>query len=127
MQETNRKSKDSAFGNAYGNDNSFEIGEQLHNNTRTVCRLLRKDPVAMDILMENAGDRNQLMLSFCQLMRDLEAITFRRLSTTVEEEVAEREKLKDLRDKEKVRAGAKVEAKRQQSDSNISNISNIRT
>ena len=101
MQESIKKSKESTFGNAYGNDNSFEIGEQLHNNTRTLCRMLRKDPVAMDILMEKGGERSDLILSFCQLIRDLEAITFRSLSTTVEEEVAEREKLKDLRDKEK--------------------------
>jgi hypothetical protein len=55
----------------------------------------------MDILMEGGGERSESILSFCGLIRDLEAITFRRLSTTVEEEVAEREKLKDLRDKEK--------------------------
>ena len=98
MEENERRSKESSFG---GGDNSFEFREQMYNSTKALCRILRKTPIAMDILMERGGNGSDMTVEFCRLLQDLVGITFRRISTTVEEEAANSQTLKDLRDKEK--------------------------
>ncbi|GMH85741.1 hypothetical protein TrST_g4801 [Triparma strigata] len=104
LEDNYRRSKESAFSNSNfgGNESGFEIGEQLHNTSRTLCRLLRKHPIAMDLLMENSSSRSPALMNVCQYLQDLAAITFRRLSTTVEEEAANTKTLRELTDKQKL-------------------------
>ena len=104
LEDSYRRTKESAFSNSNfgGNDGGYEVGEQLHNTTRTLCRLLRKHPIALDILMEHSSSRPQNLMNVCQYLQDLAGITFRRLSTTVEEETANSKTLRELTEKQKL-------------------------
>lgn len=63
--------------------------EQIYQSTRTWCRMLRRSPNAMEVLLSYARKcpRPQSGILFNQYLSDLTGIMYRRLSTTVEEEV----------------------------------------
>lgn len=63
--------------------------EQIYQSTRTWCRTLRRSPNAMEVLLSYARKcpRPQSGILFNQYLSDLTGIMYRRLSTTVEEEV----------------------------------------
>ena len=86
---------------AGGEECGFELTEQLHQTARTLCRLLRTHPIAMDLITSH--QRSSEIETSSQFLQDLAAITFRRLSTTVEEEAANSKTLRELTEKEKVR------------------------
>lgn len=69
--------------------NSGDSLEQIYQSTRTCCRMLRRFPNAMEVLISFARDhpRPQSGILFNQYLSDLTGIMYRRLSTTVEEEV----------------------------------------
>ena len=69
--------------------NSGDSLEQIYQSTRTWCRMLRRFPNAMEVLILFARDnpRPQSGILFNQYLSDLTGIMYRRLSTTVEEEV----------------------------------------
>lgn len=64
--------------------------EQIYQSTRTWCRTLRRYPNAMEVLISFARKkpRPQSGILFNQYLSDLTGIMYRRLSTTVEEEVS---------------------------------------
>lgn len=64
--------------------------EQIYQSTRTWCRTLRRYPNAMEVLISFArkSPRPQSGIMFNQYLSDLTGIMYRRLSTTVEEEVS---------------------------------------
>lgn len=64
--------------------------EQIYQSTRTWCRTLRRHPNAMEVLISFARKhpRPQSGILFNQYLSDLTGIMYRRLSTTVEEEVS---------------------------------------
>lgn len=64
--------------------------EQIYQSTRTWCRTLRRYPNAMEVLISFARNnpRPQSGILFNQYLSDLTGIMYRRLSTTVEEEVS---------------------------------------
>lgn len=64
--------------------------EQIYQSTRTWCRTLRRYPNAMEVLISFArkNPRPQSGILFNQYLSDLTGIMYRRLSTTVEEEVS---------------------------------------
>lgn len=64
--------------------------EQIYQSTRTWCRTLRRYPNAMEVLITFARNnpRPQSGILFNQYLSDLTGIMYRRLSTTVEEEVS---------------------------------------
>lgn len=66
--------------------------EQVYQVTREWCRLLRRHPHAMEILITYAREYPRLEsgIVYNRLMNDLTGIIYRRLSTSVEEEVRER-------------------------------------
>lgn len=70
--------------------NSGDSLEQIYQSTRTWCRMLRRFPNAMEVLISFARDnpRPQSGILFNQYLSDLTGIMYRRLSTTVEEEVS---------------------------------------
>ena len=74
---------------------------QLHQATRSLCRLLRKNPAGLSVLIDSCSSRPSPILSFSTYLQDLAAITFRRLSTTVEEEATHATTLTELTEKEK--------------------------
>ena len=63
--------------------------EQIYQSTRTWCRALRGSTNAMEVLIdfERSHPRPQSGILFNQYLSDLTGIMYRRLSTTVEEEV----------------------------------------
>lgn len=63
--------------------------EQIYQSTRTWCRMLRRSPIAMEVLIASTKEkpRSQSGIIFNQYLSDLTGIMYRRLSTTVEEEV----------------------------------------
>lgn len=63
--------------------------EQIYQSTRMWCRTLRRSPNAMEVLLAFArkNPRPQSAILFNQYLSDLTGIMYRRLSTTVEEEV----------------------------------------
>lgn len=71
--------------------NSGDSLEQIYQSTRTWCRTLRRCPNAMEVLISFASKnpRPQSGILFNQYLSDLTGIMYRRLSTTVEEEVGE--------------------------------------
>lgn len=64
--------------------------EQIYQSTRTWCRTLRRSPNAMEVLLsfESKNPRPHSGILFNQYLSDLTGIMYRRLSTTVEEEVS---------------------------------------
>lgn len=64
--------------------------EQIYQSTRTWCRTLRRYPNAMEVLLsfESKNPRPHSGILFNQYLSDLTGIMYRRLSTTVEEEVS---------------------------------------
>lgn len=65
--------------------------EQIYQSTRMWCRTLRRSPNAMEALIAFAkkNPRPHSGILFNQYLSDLTGIMYRRLSTTVEEEVRE--------------------------------------
>lgn len=63
--------------------------EQIYQSTRTWCRTLRRYPNTMEVLISftRKNPRPQSGILFNQYLSDLTGIMYRRLSTTVEEEV----------------------------------------
>lgn len=63
--------------------------EQIYQSTRMWCRTLRRSPNAMEALIAFArtNPRSQSGIIFNQYLSDFTGIMYRRLSTTVEEEV----------------------------------------
>ncbi|CAM9609009.1 unnamed protein product [Ectocarpus sp. 12 AP-2014] len=84
--------------------NSGESLEQIYQSTRTWCRTLRRCPNAMEVLISFASknSRPQSGILFNQYLSDLTGIMYRRLSTTVEEETANKNLLHDLTECEKL-------------------------
>lgn len=79
-----------------------EVVDQLHQATRTLCRNLRKNPVAVEVLYSNhTQQRSSHFLSCLSNLSDLTAVMFRKLSTTVEEEITNKNLLQDLTDRER--------------------------
>ncbi|CAM9316669.1 unnamed protein product [Choristocarpus tenellus] len=78
--------------------------EQIYQSTRVLCRSLRKSTVAVEILLGFASQepRPQSALQFNQYLSDLTGIMYHRLSTTVEEEAANKKLLHDLTECEKL-------------------------
>lgn len=72
--------------------------EQIYQSTRTWCRTLRRYPNAMEVLISFArkNPRPQSGILFNQYLSDLTGIMYRRLSTTVEEEVRSRVTLRAI-------------------------------
>jgi len=76
---------------------SVEITAAVHTVVRTVCRHIRRDPVALDRVtgrssnelrpqsLEGAGSE---FLAFYRALDDLTRVTFQKLATTVEEEAS---------------------------------------
>lgn len=64
--------------------------EQIYQSTRMWCRTLRRSPNAMEVLIafSKKNPRLQSGSMFNQYLSDLTGIMYRRLSTTVEEEVS---------------------------------------
>ena len=83
------RSKEGMFlGKPGGESASSEVVDQLHQATRTLCRNLRKSPVAVEVLYSNhTQQRSPHFLSFLSSLEDLTKVMFRKLSTTVEEEM----------------------------------------
>lgn len=63
--------------------------EQIYQSTRMLCRTLRRYPNAMETLLASSmkNPRPQSGILFNQYLSDLTGVMYRRLSTTVEEEV----------------------------------------
>ncbi|CAN0374023.1 unnamed protein product [Pylaiella littoralis] len=78
--------------------------EQIYQSTRMWCRTLRRSPNAMEVLISYARKcpRPQSGILFNQYLSDLTGIMYRRLSTTVEEETANKNLLHDLTECEKL-------------------------
>ncbi|CAM9793768.1 unnamed protein product, partial [Hapterophycus canaliculatus] len=78
--------------------------EQIYQSTRTWCRTLRRSPNAMEVLLsfESKNPRPQSGILFNQYLSDLTGIMYRRLSTTVEEETANKNLLQELTECEKL-------------------------
>ena len=97
------RSKEGMFlGKPGGESASLEVVDQLHQATRTLCRNLRKSPVAVEVLYSNhTQQRSPHFLSFLSNLEDLTKVMFRKLSTTVEEEITNKNLLQDLTDRER--------------------------
>jgi len=97
------RSKEHAFlGKPSSETASSEVVDQLHQATRTLCRNLRKSPVAVEVLYSNhTQQRSSHFLSFLSNLEDLTKVMFRKLSTTVEEEITNKNLLQDLTDRER--------------------------
>lgn len=83
-----------------------ELQLQMHAATRAVCRAMRKNPVAADLVYSEsaASGRDKEAASFAALvshLQDLTAVMYRKLATTVEEEVANKGLLHDLSERER--------------------------
>lgn len=78
-----------AVGAGISKASTEDILEQVYQSTRALCRSLRRSPGVMEVLItfakENPRPRNGIV--FDQYLSDLMAVMYRRLSTTVEEEV----------------------------------------
>mmetsp|Transcript_31818 Transcript_31818/g.103384 ORF Transcript_31818/g.103384 Transcript_31818/m.103384 type:complete len:273 (-) Transcript_31818:751-1569(-) len=87
---------------ATGNATSEELADQFSQSTRTLCRQMRKNYPAIAALKEHSGTARSAHLLNCQqYLSDLTAVIFRRLSTTVEEETANKHMLHELTEKER--------------------------
>ena len=80
-----------------------ELKEELAAATRALCRQLKKNPKAVAFLRERYGDeakRDPASLEFERLMKELTKITYKKLTTTVEEETANKTMLAELQERE---------------------------
>ncbi|KAJ8600908.1 hypothetical protein CTAYLR_005048 [Chrysophaeum taylorii] len=78
-----------------------EVKEQLMKSTRALCRQLSKNEAAMEILKRRGTKPSEQLANFQACLSELTAITFRKLSTTVEEEQANKRMLHELTEKER--------------------------
>lgn len=81
-----------------------ETKQELCASTRALCRLLGKNDAAIDVLRRQAASTTlptPTMAEFERNLRELKAITFRKLSTTVEEDAANKRLLQELTEKER--------------------------
>lgn len=96
------RSKEHSYLGKSSENASTEVVDQLHQATRTLCRCLRKNPVAVEVLYsQHTQQRSSHFLSFLQNLSDLTAVMFRKLSTTVEEEITNKNLLHDLTERER--------------------------
>ncbi|CAM9655835.1 unnamed protein product [Chrysoparadoxa australica] len=78
--------------------------DQIYQSTRLLCRSLKKHQNGLEVLYgyTPVQPRAQGLLQFKQYLSDLTTIMYRRLSTTVEEEQANKNLLRDLTQREKL-------------------------
>ncbi|KAK3233691.1 hypothetical protein CYMTET_56025 [Cymbomonas tetramitiformis] len=93
---------------------AIEGSEVLTSNTNSVCRTLRKNPHLESKLAQLFHDsRSQGMLNFIHTLEKVKTTTYKRLTTTVEEENSERDHFEEVCKREE-KAGKERQSLEQQ-------------
>lgn len=98
-EELLRKSNDSNANEMGGKD--YAIVKKLQRTTRNTCRNLLADRESLQILMDNVEPRKDSVNNFIAFLNDLKSHVHQKLTTTVEDEAANRSQLHDLGERER--------------------------
>ena len=95
---SNRSSTDLTAGN------DTEINDRITANIKRVCREINNNPSSKDIILgtfKRATPPNREVAAFVEYLQSLKGVTLRRLRTTVEEDMANKNLLYELTERER--------------------------
>jgi hypothetical protein len=75
--------------------------KQVHRQTLTVCRNLMSDPPTLDILKSRPETRAEEVMKFIAYLNELQKLVSEKLTTTVEDETAQRTQFQVLTEQER--------------------------
>jgi len=85
-----------------GGESTDDIEEQIKQSTRQLCRELRQNVTAVEVLQKGFDEeRSASILQFISSLNDLKEILFNRFNTTVEEDLKKASLLRDLTERSK--------------------------
>jgi len=132
-----KPSKNFQTGNS-GNNNygmsTDEVYQQLYHSTRNLCRMLKKNDSVTSTLKDLfESERSPQFIQFIHYLDILKKVTFRRLSTPVEEEIHNQNLIRELTEKQKKSQDQmedlqeNLALQRQENDRELSILCNILT
>lgn len=111
-----------------------EVYQQLYHSTRNLCRMLKKNDSVTSTLKDLfESERSPQFIQFIHYLDILKKVTFRRLSTPVEEEIHNQNLIRELTEKQKKSQDQmedlqeNLALQRQENDRELSILCNILT
>jgi DNA repair exonuclease SbcCD ATPase subunit len=101
MSEEQLKELDSAVGSSYASGQDIALIKETHKAARAACRNFLADRASLQIVMSRPEFQSDDFTKFINYLNELRSHILQRLTTTVEDEAANRTMLHDLTERER--------------------------